>query len=97
MLFGHEGQHLNDYINDVKKAIELGVPHITTYPFFDKKHNSETYDKQKQMYETGQDQLKSNGYIQYSMVDFHKKDKKKSNYSTILLLFIRSSNGILKK
>lgn len=82
LLFGHEGHNTNDFLDDIKKAVALNVPHITINPFHDVVNEIRKYKKQKEMYEAGQELLKSNGYIQYSIIDFHSEKGKPSHYST---------------
>jgi oxygen-independent coproporphyrinogen-3 oxidase len=103
LLFGFDGHEQKDFMDDINKAIDISVPHITIYPYFEGEINKEKYKHQKKMYESARRHLLLNGYYQYTIFDFCKENDKKSifwegftNHDNIAL-GVGGSGGTIEK
>ena len=82
LMYGYNNQTLESLKEDLKKIISLNPKHISTYclilephtKLYIKKYKPLDDDKERQMYDLIIKILKENGYIQYELSNFSKKN-----------------------
>lgn len=84
LIFAVPGQSLQEWRDDLKRAIDLGVPHVSTYgltfekgtPLWKKRERKEIVsleeELERSMYEASMDLLNAAGYGQYEISNFAK-------------------------
>lgn len=87
LMFGLPDQTLDQWMETLAVAVDLGVEHISTYaliieegtPFYELesqgKLNTPSEEVEREMYHKGIDYLKRNGYIQYEISNFAQPGK----------------------
>ena len=82
IMYGFSGQSIEEFLEDLKKCIDLGVKHISMYSLILEENTRLYIDKyleieediESEMYFKGIELLKDSGFKHYELSNFHKDD-----------------------